>query len=129
MRSSWRHRSAKLFRSATAFTITVLSAADLDKGGGAGLLDLAAMAPNVAFSSNIGATQIFIRGIGNPVIVPGADPGVAFYGDGAYVSDQFATAPSIFDNPRIELLRTPQGALYSRNATSGAVLKSRSPVF
>jgi outer membrane receptor protein involved in Fe transport len=78
------------------------------------------LAPNTSFSSQ-GSTQLFIRGIGNVFLLAGGDPGVALYADGIYLSDQTSTNVALFDTQRVEILRGPQGALYGRNATGGAV--------
>ncbi len=112
----------------TAESISVVGGEALVSKGASGLGDLASSVPNLSFTSNFGISQIFVRGIGNNFYSPGGDPGVAFYSDGAYVSDQEATNVAFFDVQRIEVLRGPQGALYGRNATGGAVnLVSNSP--
>jgi iron complex outermembrane receptor protein len=105
----------------TPETVSAVKGDDLARRGAANLADLTATIPNLSFSSNFGISQIFIRGIGNNFYSPGGDPGVAFYSDGAYVSDQEATNIAFFDVQRVEVLRGPQGALYGRNATGGAV--------
>ncbi len=105
----------------TPETISAVTGDDLAKRGNDTLTDLANLVPNTSFTSNFGISQIFIRGIGNNFYSPGGDPGVAFYNDGVYVSDQEATNVAFFDLDRIEVLRGPQGALYGRNATGGAI--------
>lgn len=105
----------------TPDAITALNGDALASKGADRLADLTSAVPNLSFSSNFGISQIFIRGIGNNFYTPGGDPGVAFYNDGAYVSDQEATDVALFDVERVEVLRGPQGALYGRNATGGAI--------
>lgn len=85
------------------------------------LEDLQTTVPNVSFTNTSNSSQLYIRGIGNTFINAGGDPGVAFYQDSAYVSDQRTMNTSMFDVERIEILRGPQGALYGRNAVGGAI--------
>jgi iron complex outermembrane recepter protein len=105
----------------TPDTITAITGAALTARGQNTLTDIANLVPNTSFSANFGISQIFIRGIGNNFYSPGGDPGVAFYNDGIYVSDQEGTNVALYDLDRIEILRGPQGALYGRNATGGAI--------
>ncbi|WP_081811399.1 TonB-dependent receptor [Hyphomonas beringensis] len=83
--------------------------------------DIADLVPGLQVSSYQGDTSIFIRGIGTPVIVAGADSSTATYLDGVYLSRAAAIGPGFFDVERVEVLRGPQGTLYGRNATGGAV--------
>ena len=85
------------------------------------LEDLQLSVPNISFANTSNSSQLYIRGVGNTFINSGGDPGVAFYQDGAYVSDQRTTNTSLFDIERVEILRGPQGALYGRNAVGGAL--------
>src|SRR6185369_3735173 len=105
----------------TPDAITVLNGNRLKERGQSGLADVVDSVPNVSFTSNRDTTQIFIRGIGNVFITAGGDPGVALYTDGAYISDMTSANSSLFDVQRVEVLRGPQGALYGRNATGGAM--------
>jgi len=105
----------------TPDAITVLNGDKLKERGQTGLADVADAAPNMTFTSNRDSTQIFIRGIGNVFFTAGGDPGVALYTDGTYISDMTSANSSLFDLQRVEILRGPQGALYGRNATGGAV--------
>lgn len=105
----------------TPAAITALNGARLAERGDTGLADLVMLSPNTSFTNGQGASQIFVRGIGNVFILAGGDPGVALYQDDAYVSDQTSSNTALFDTQRVEILRGPQGALYGRNATGGAV--------
>ncbi|MDG2002737.1 MAG: TonB-dependent receptor [Novosphingobium sp.] len=93
--------------------------------------DLSSLAPGVTVRTSAGGSQLpsfTIRGAVSYGVVPGSDKQVSIYLDGVYIS---APRGSIFDLPdvqRIELLRGPQGTLFGRNATAGAVsISTRDP--
>jgi outer membrane receptor protein involved in Fe transport len=105
----------------TPASVTALNGSKLADEGLTNLADVVGLVPNTSFTTGQGASQVFIRGIGNVFILAGGDPGVALYADGAYISDQTSSNVSLFDLARVEVLRGPQGALYGRNATGGAI--------
>ena len=77
-------------------------------------------------SSN--ATNIFIRGIGQPDALQTFDPAVGVYVDDVYYSRIRGTQLDLLDLERIEVLRGPQGTLYGKNTIGGALkLISRRP--
>jgi len=83
--------------------------------------DLVTQSPNIQLGSNGPNTNIAIRGIGTNLQTAGNDPGVAFHVDGVYVPDASLALATLFDVNRVEVLRGPQGTLFGRNATGGAV--------
>jgi len=70
-------------------------------------------------SSN--ATNIFIRGIGQPDALQTFDPAVGVYVDGVYFSRIRGTQFDLLDLSRVEVLRGPQGTLYGKNTIGGAL--------
>jgi outer membrane receptor protein involved in Fe transport len=102
----------------TPDAISAISGSRLAEMGASGLEDVLGLVPNASFISSYGGSKITLRGVG---INGGSDPGVATYVDGSYVSDLAAVNTGLFDLQRVEVLRGPQGALYGRNATGGAV--------
>ncbi|WP_162174896.1 TonB-dependent receptor [Hyphomonas oceanitis] len=85
------------------------------------LADLASTTPNVQISGAYTNGNISIRGIGNAAVNAGAESGVAVHLDGAYLAQPLLTLSTFLDVERVEILRGPQGTLFGRNATGGAV--------
>ena len=70
-------------------------------------------------SSN--ATNIFIRGIGQPDALQTFDPAVGVYVDDVYLSRIRGNQLDLLDLERLEVLRGPQGTLYGKNTIGGAI--------
>ena len=84
------------------------------------------------FSSNPRNTFVNIRGLGQPygLTNDGIEPGVGFYVDGVLHARPAATTVDFIDVERVEVLRGPQGTLFGKNTTAGAVLiTTRKPSF
>lgn len=89
---------------------------------------LAQSLPNVNFGQTTGNARIAVRGVGFDNISLGNEGRIAYHVDGVYVSRPAAALATFYDVERVEVLRGPQGTLYGRNATGGAVnLVSRAP--
>ena len=87
-------------------------------------LDLVNIVPNLFGGNNTGvgtANMYYLRGQGNDESIATFDPPVGSYIDDVYVSRQNANNFAFFDVDRIEVLRGPQGTLFGRNTTGGAV--------
>ncbi|MES2494305.1 MAG: TonB-dependent receptor plug domain-containing protein, partial [Pseudomonadota bacterium] len=113
-------RRAQLI-SKVPMSLTALDNSALETRQVTDMKDLQFAAPGIRAGQQQGVTRIFIRGIGLNSFSSGADPSIAFYSDGVYIGRPTAQASAFYDVERIEVLRGPQGALYGRNATGGAV--------
>lgn len=86
--------------------------------------DLGSFVPNmqqVSHPSTSTSPLITIRGIGSSDNQITQDPSVAVYVDGVYVARNQGMAVDVAELERVEVLRGPQGTLYGRNATGGAI--------
>jgi len=110
--------------------ISGLSAEQIETLGFDDATDLSAQVPNVQVSGTFGKTQpIFsIRGISQSDFSSNLASPVGIYIDEAYMPATFTHGLNFFDLERTEVLRGPQGTLYGRNTTGGAVnLITRTP--
>jgi iron complex outermembrane receptor protein len=89
--------------------------------------------PTVQFySTNPRNSAINIRGLGAPfgLTNDGIEPGVGLYIDGVFYARPAAAALDFLDVERIEVLRGPQGTLFGKNTTAGAIsVTTRKPAF
>lgn len=86
-------------------------------------LDLNNVAPGLRISSGDAAAnpKIFIRGVGLSDFNPSSSGAVSIYVDGVLYGSPLSQLSGFFDVGRVEVLRGPQGTLYGRNTTGGAI--------
>ena len=104
--------------------VSAFSEAEMDRRQITEALDLVRMVPNLVGHNNTGpgnSNAYFLRGLGNTESIATFDPPVGTYVDDVYISRQSANNYALFDIERIEVLRGPQGTLFGRNTTGGAV--------
>lgn len=114
-----------------ALTLTAFSAEGLEERGIDDLKTLSENVPNVVLRHNSGAgvPVVVIRGIGLQDFRVNNTPTAAFYIDEIYQTSVAMNRFAMFDLERVEVLKGPQGGLYGRNTTGGAIqLISRRPV-
>ena len=86
-------------------------------------IDLANITVGLTATEASSGVSPYIRGVGTDTVTPGNDNPTAFYIDGVYYSDKTALAITGFsDVEQITVLRGPQGTLFGRNATAGAII-------
>jgi iron complex outermembrane recepter protein len=111
----------------TPIAVTALSGENLDELGLKDISDLRKVAPNVDLydgNGTGGAGNIFIRGVGARNTGVNFDSGVGIYVDGVYVSRPDGAILDNVDVQSVQVLRGPQGTLFGKNTTGGAILYS-----
>lgn len=113
--------------------MSIVNAATLDATGTLNVGEVVQLEPTVQFySSNPRNSSLTIRGLGSPfgLANDGIEPGVGLYVDQVYYARPAATTFDFLDVDQIEILRGPQGTLYGKNTTAGAInITSRAPSF
>lgn len=103
----------------TAFTESTIRELDLNDA-----IAVSKYVPSMISQNNAGlstANAYYLRGLGNSQSAATFDPPVGTYVDNIYVARQNANNYAFFDTERVEVLRGPQGTLFGRNTTGGAM--------
>lgn len=115
--------------SKTPVSLTVLGGEQLIETGLDTPGDIGARVPNVEFDNATDGLRITMRGVSSSDTTGKGDPSAAFMLDGVYIARPQIQNLSFYDLERVEVLRGPQGTLYGRNTTAGAVnVISKNPV-
>ncbi|MFT4047232.1 MAG: TonB-dependent receptor [Solimonas sp.] len=113
--------------------LTAIGERELEANGASTLNQLQQLAPSLqVFAFNPRNTNINIRGLGSNVAVTndGLENGVGVYVDQVYYGRPGLTQFDLIDLERVEVLRGPQGTLFGKNTTAGAInISSRTPSF
>jgi iron complex outermembrane receptor protein len=125
--SADRFASAESLRAVSAETI---GAEDIARTSITRADDLSSLSASLTQRSIFGssAPQFFIRGVGSNDINPTANPGIAIYEDDVFIASPLGQNLAFFDIAGASIYKGPQGTLFGRNATGGAiVVQTRSP--
>jgi iron complex outermembrane receptor protein len=102
-------------------SITAVTSEKLEATGITSMTDLDRVVPGLVFYTTASHASPTIRGVGSTLTGPGADNPVAIYVDGVYQSAASSLLFDLNNIQQIEVLKGPQGTLFGRNATGGAI--------
>ena len=109
--------------------VTAITAAMLDKLQTKDVTDLTSRVPNLnvqAEEDGPNTASVFIRGIGFQDLEKSFDPPIGVVLDGVYLGTNTGQLLQTFDFASIQVLRGPQGTLFGKNTTGGAIVVQRS---
>jgi len=105
-----------------ALAVTAVSGDKLAEAGAIKVEDLTQLVPSLQVSPSAGPYPLFyLRGVGNFNGNSLSDSALAINLDGVYVARPSSASGMFYDVSRLEVLKGPQGTLYGRNATGGAI--------
>jgi iron complex outermembrane receptor protein len=114
-----RHRSENL--QSVPVSVSALSADFIKKTN---IAQISQLVPSLSFTFfNARNANLNIRGLGNNVGLAndGIEPGVGFYVDGVYYQRPATATFDLIDVAQVEVLNGPQGTLFGKNSTAGAI--------
>jgi iron complex outermembrane recepter protein len=115
-----QRREENLQRAAIA--VTAATGEELARAGVSDTTQLTRIAPSLQIGSLNGSfNQLYLRGVGNFTSNSLSDAAVSVNLDGVPLARSAAVQGIFYDLERVEVLKGPQGTLYGRNATGGAV--------
>lgn len=112
-------------------SVSAFTGKQLEQVHAINLVDVGRISPGVQLDTNgtfPASANFYIRGIGINTTNPSDDPTVGVFVDGVYQGVNVGALTDLFDVDSVEILRGPQGTLFGRNVTGGAVLvRTRRP--
>jgi iron complex outermembrane recepter protein len=105
----------------TAISMNVYSAEKLVEEGIHDIPSLVTNDPSINLTMSNGAGYLAVRGIASTDLTEIGDPSVSISRDGFFSNRSYGLFSSLYDVARIEVLKGPQGTLFGRNSTGGAV--------
>ena len=109
--------------------ISAITAQDIESAGLTRIEDMTTLVPNFTYAQTTSKqiTALVIRGLSSSGGI-GNDPNIGVYIDGVYIGRDSGFNTGLMDIERVEVLKGPQGTLFGRNSTSGALnITTRKP--
>jgi iron complex outermembrane recepter protein len=105
----------------TPIAMDAFSGEDIRRSAISDISGLTRIAPDLQMLQTDRTLQLSIRGVSSLDVSSSSDPALTVNLDGEYINSGTAINAALFDLERVELLRGPQGTLYGRNSTAGAL--------